>query len=149
MDSPTAINPQPRIDTLTVHAVTGAQGRRTEYAGTIWFGEPPKLGGFLVTTRTGAANIDTAIFLPDSLPYRTDMAAQALVACTIAVQSAASEAHQFIASQAALVADPRNPAVSWVSIHLEAFAYTPVALSYRVDVIVPPEAVMAGDAPSG
>ncbi len=149
MEQPTSIEPQPRIDTLVTDVATGAQRRRTEYSGTVWFGSRPQLTGFGAITRGGAARIDTAFFLPDSIPYRADAASVALITCSIALQSADSEGHQFIDRRASLVVDPRNPVVSWLQLQLLAMTRIPVAVSYRVDVIVPPDVAGPGDTPAG
>jgi hypothetical protein len=149
MDNPTELLAQPRIDTLAVDAVSGATRRRTEYAGTAWFGARPQLTGFGAVTRSQAVQIQSPFFLPDSLPYRSELAGTALVVCTVAVQSAPDEAHQVLEARAALVADPRNPVVSWLQVQLVAIARTPIAISYRVDVLVPPEGVFSTDAPAG
>lgn len=135
MDNLTSIEPQPRIDTLVTTATGSRRRRRTEYSGTVWFGSRPELGS-VVVTHTGSARIDTAFFLPDSLPYSPDAARDALIACSIAIQSAESESHQFIDRRAALIPDPRGAAVSWVQVQLLAVTRTPVAVSYRVDVLV-------------
>lgn len=149
MDSPTSVEPQPRVDTLVTEATTGAIGRRTEYSGTIWFGGRPQFTGFGMVTRSQAAWIETPFFLPDSLPYHPDAAAAAVIVASVAIQSAPDEGHQLAEYRAALVADPRNPAVAWVQLQLRAGLHTPTAVSYRVDVIVPPEAVLVADPAAG
>jgi len=146
--TPTSIEPQPRIDTL-VTGISGAVGRRTEYSGSVWYGDRPDLGGRVVINRTVGARLDEPFFLPDSLPYRTGMAATALVACSVAVESAVEENHQLVRHAAALVPDPRDASLSWVQVTLVGQLYLPVAFSYRVDVIVPPEAVAGGSAADG
>lgn len=149
MEQPTSVEPQPRIDTLVVDAMTGGQRRRTEYTGTAWYGSRPDIDGLVMVTRTGASRLEQPFFLPDSLPYRSDMAASALVACSVAIQSAADETHQLVDYRAFLAPDPRNPAVSWLQLQLRAFTRTPIAVSYRVDVVAPPEAVGPAAAATG
>jgi hypothetical protein len=141
MDNPIAVEPQPRIDTLTTDAASGTQLRRTEYAGTVWFGGKPQLTGYGTITMSQAARVQTPFFLPDSLPYRAGTGV--LIAMTVAVQSAPDEAHQVLEYKAELVPDPRNPAVAWVQVHVLAAIRTPTALSYRVDVLVEPGGVLA------
>jgi hypothetical protein len=140
MDNPIAVEPQPRIDTLTTDAMTGTQLRRTEYSGTVWFGGKPQLTGYGAITMSQGARVQTPFFLPDSLPYRTGT--QVLLAMSVAVQSAPDEAHQVVEYKAELVPDPRNPAVAWVQVHVIAAIRTPTALSYRVDVLVEPSSVV-------
>jgi hypothetical protein len=148
MDNPIEVEPQPRIDTLVVDASTGAQRRRTEYSGTVWFGGGrPQFTSFGTVTRSQAARVESPFYLPDSLPYRADAASSAVVAVSVAVQSAPDHAHQVVQYRAALVADPRNPVVAWVQVQLLAAIHIPTAISYRVDVLVPPEVVLAGEAP--
>jgi hypothetical protein len=146
MTGPTSIEPQPCIDTVVMSAVTGSTGRRTEHTGSVWDGERPDLGGFMVVNRTATARIAEPCSLPDSLPYRTDLVSSALIACSVAIESAVAEDHQLVNHRAVLVADPRNPSVSWLQLELAGMLRAPVAVSYRVDVLVPPEAVVAGDA---
>jgi hypothetical protein len=149
MSSPTSVEPQPRIDTLVTDAVTGAAVRRTEYRGTAWYGSRPNVGSVMVTTTMGTARIETPFFLPDSLPYRADLAGSAVIVVSVAVQSAADETHQLIDYRATLEPDPRNPQVAWVRLELRAFTWTPTAVSYAVDVLVSPEAVLAAGTPGG
>jgi hypothetical protein len=140
--NPIEVVPNPRIDTLVVDAASGLQRRRTEYTGTVWFAGRPSLSGMTVSR---LAQIESPFFLPDSLPYRTDLVGTALVACSVAIESAVDEDHQLARHGATLAPDPRDPAVSWVQLELVGRFKSPLAVSYRVDVIVPPEAV----APSG
>ena len=136
------VEPQPRLDTLVVDAVTGEQRRRTEYSGTVWFGHRPEATRFGVVTRTQAANIGTPFFLPDSLPYRADIAAHALVVCNVALRAAAEEIHHILDARAGMVTDPRNPAVAWLQLQVVANGYIPLAVGYRIDVLVAPGAVL-------
>ncbi len=149
MSSPTSVEPQPRVDTLATDAVTGAAVRRTEYRGTAWYGSRPNVGSVMVATSMGSARIETPFFLPDSLPYRADVAGSALIAVSVAVQSAADEAHQLIDYRATLEPDPRNPQVAWVQLQLRAFTRTPTAVSYEVHVLVPPQDILTSDSPAG
>src|SRR5262245_35408225 len=139
------VEPQPRIDVLVTDAATGAQRRRTTYCGTVWFGGTrPQVTGMGVITRSQPAMVQSPWYLPDSLPYRVDAAGSALVAVTVAIQSAPDEAHQVIAYRAGLEVDPRNPAVAWLQVQVQAAIRMPTAVSYRVEVVVPPDAVLAG-----
>lgn len=44
------IHPMPaqRIDTVVADPVTGDQRRRTDYAGTVWYGDRPQITGAMV-----------------------------------------------------------------------------------------------------
>jgi hypothetical protein len=144
MDNPIAVEPQPRVDTLVIDAGTGASRRRTEYSGSVWFGGKPTMTGFGIMTTSRAAQVQTPFYLPDSLPYR--VGTPSLIAVSVAVQSAPDEGHQVMEYQAQLVPDPRNPVVAWVQLQVLAGIRTPTAVSYRVDVLVPPDGVLT-DAP--
>jgi hypothetical protein len=148
MDTSFSMELQPRIDMLVTDAVSGAQRRRTEYAGAAWFGDKPQLTGFGMVSRTRVVKVDEPFFLPDSLPYRSDLTASAVLVVSVSVQSTPAESQDVMECRAALVPDPRNPAVSWIQVQLLAWIHTPTAISYRVDVLVPPEAVL-GDRPAG
>jgi hypothetical protein len=149
MDNPIQVEPQPRIDTLVIDAVTGEQRRRTEYTGTVWFGPRPQATRFGVVTHTRAANIGSPFYLPDSLPYRADTAMEALVVCTVALRAAAEEIHHILDTRAGLVTDARNPAVAWLQVQVVANGYIPIAVSYRVDVLVAPDAILGSGPEAG
>jgi hypothetical protein len=124
---------QPRIDTLVIDAASGSQRRRTEYTGTVWFGGRANVAGATVVR---LAKIESPFFLPDSLPYRPDPLNDAQVVASVAVQGASDGEHQVAEARAALVADPRNPVVCWVQLQVVGRAAVPLAVSYRVDVLV-------------
>ena len=104
---------------------------------------------FGIVTRTQPATIGSPFFLPDSLPYRADVATQALVVCNVALRAAAEEIHHIMDARAGMVADPRNPAVAWLQVQVVANGFIPIAVSYRVDVLVAPDAVLGSGPPSG
>ena len=134
--------PQPRIDTVVTDAASGSERRRTEYTGTVWFGGRPSLGGATVFR---LAKIESPFFLPDSLPYRPDPLNDAQVVASVAIQGATEGEHLIVEVRAALVADPRNPVVCWVQLQIIGRAAVPVAVSYRVVVLV----AMNGILPEG
>lgn len=103
MDSPISVEPQPRIDTLVIDAPTGAQRRHIEYSGAVWFGGRPEITSFGLVMMSRGAQVQSPFFLPDSLPYRADAAASALVAITVAIQSAPDDGHQVLEIRAVLV----------------------------------------------
>jgi len=142
------VEPQPKIDTLVTDAATGAGLRRTEYSGTAWFGDKPQVGPMMVV-RTQPAIAQSPFFLPDSLPYRAETATAAVLAVTVAIQSAPDGSHQVTEVRANLAADPRNPAVAWVQVQLLAGITVPLGVSYRVDVLVLPGAVLTSEPPAG
>lgn len=131
--------PQPRIDVL----VTAADGsgrtlRRTEYHGTVWYGGRPQL-----THRAQAATvsgISTPFWIPDSLAYRTDGAASAVVTASVGLQSIQT-AGQVIDVSAALHPHPGRAGHSFVLFSLQASAVLPLGLSYHAVVVADVEAV--------
>jgi hypothetical protein len=145
MTYPTSVEPQPRIDTLVTDAATGATLRRTEYRGTAWYGKRPEVGSVAVSSTMRTAQVDAPFYLPDSLPYRADLTATAIIAVSVAIQAAADETHYVIDYRGLLGPDPRNPQVAWAQLQLLAFTRTPTAVNYRVDVLVPPDAVLTAD----
>jgi len=134
--------PQPRIDTLITDAVTGLQRRRTEYRGTVWFGGRPQTTGYGTLAVGRGARIETPFFLPDSLPYRPDPLEDAVVSCTVALQSVAGEGPQILEARAGLVPDPRNAAVCWMQLQVTAAGQVPMAVAYHVIAVVALNALM-------
>ena len=69
------VEPQPRIDTL-VRLPDGADARRTDYVGTVWFDGKPEVSGLMLRRAANAPrgirtpNFSTSFFLPDSLAYK-------------------------------------------------------------------------------
>ena len=144
MQNPIEVEPQPRIDVLVTDAATGGQLRRTTYAGTVWFGGRPQVGGGVMITRSQMAVVQSPFYLPDSLRYRADQIASALIAITVAVQSSPEHSHHVASAQARLDPDSRNPAVAWLQVQLLAAVATPTGISYRVEVVAPPDTVLPG-----
>lgn len=144
-ESTIEVLPQPRLDSVIVEAASGMQRRRTEYAGTAWFGGRPEAAGYAVHATSAVAAIESPFFLPDSLPYRPDPLEDAQVACSIAIQGAEDGYHQVLSYRAGLVPDPRNAAVCWLQIQISARARTPFAVGYRVVAVVAMNAVMTAD----
>jgi hypothetical protein len=132
--------PQPRVDTLVTDAATGEQRRQTEYSGTVWLGGRPEITGFGSVSRGGLASIESPFVLPDSLPYVASRTGDAIVACTIATQSA-TDAAQTVDYRAGLVADPGGGDLAWLQPQIIAVAQVPLGVSYRVVVRVALDAV--------
>jgi hypothetical protein len=132
--------PQPRVDMLVTDAATGKQLRQTEYSGTVWFGGRPEITGFGSVSRGGLASIDSPFVLPDSLPYVASRTGDAVVACTVATQSAFA-ASQIANYRAGLVPDPRGGDLAWLQVQIVAVAQVPLGVSYRVLVQVALDAV--------
>lgn len=133
------VDPQPRIDVLCEDAATRDPRRLTTYAGTAWYGGRLNLSGSVNIYQT--AVIGTPFFVPDSLPYDPAQISRATVSVTVAMQGAGSEMFGMVA-QAGLVPDPEGRPVAWLQVHATGKAQVPMAISYRVDVIGPPQMVL-------
>ena len=132
---------QPRLESLVTDALSGEQRRQTEYSGTVWFGGRPEITAMGIVTRGGGARIESPFFLPDSLPYVGSRAGEAIVTCTVALQSQ-TEGAQVLDYRAALAPDPRGGDVAWLQLQVSAYGRVPLAISYRIVVRVPPEAIV-------
>jgi hypothetical protein len=140
---PTVIEvvPQPRID-LLVDTPDGTRRRRTEYAGTVWYGGRPQLTAMGAMSMTQGARIESPFFLPDSLPYRADALDGAVLQCTVAAANISDHVYLF-ENEASFVTDPSG-APTWVQVRVLATARVPLALSYRVIALTSLDAVTEG-----
>jgi hypothetical protein len=134
--------PTERIDTIVTDPVSGEQRRRTDYAGTVWYGGRPEIG----RPRQGAlAEITTPVWLPDSHAYEPEAVADAQVQASAAVQSvwiqSAGGALQIFEVNAALGEDSQNSGALRVCLTVTAEANLPLGVAYRVTVICGPEAL--------
>jgi hypothetical protein len=123
--------PQPRVDTFVEDANTGVKRRRTEYSGTLWYGEPPALGRVRVFASQPMQD-DTPVFLPDSLQYRRSELADGVVSCTVGIQALTSEGTHIVHASADWVDDPRTEDVCWIQVRLVVAGAAPLGVSYRV-----------------
>ena len=136
------ISPVParRIDTVVADPVTGEQRHRTDYAGTVWFGERPQMMRGIVISRGGAAQITTPFWLPDSHAYEAEAAGDAQVQASASVQSTVDHC-QILEVGAALGEDPKRSRTLLVYVAVTAAARLPLGIAYRVTVICGPEAL--------
>ena len=136
------ISPVPgeRIDTVVTDPVTAERRRRTDYAGTVWYGGRPQMTGGMVMGRGGAAQITTPFWLPDSHVYDAAMAADAQVQASAAVQSMV-EYCQILDVSAGLGEHPQDSGALLVYVAVTAAARVPLGGAYRVTVICGPEAL--------
>ena len=132
---PSQATHQPRVDTVVADPVTGAQRRRGDYHGTVWFG-----GG---RTRGEIAE-DAAFFLPDSLPYWRNRLDDALLSCSVALQVQSGYPNRIDDPHAAWVPDPRVDGLAWIQLSFAVEGRDPLAVSYRVVALCSPEAVATG-----
>jgi hypothetical protein len=136
--------PAQRIDMIVTDPASGEKRRRTDYAGTVWFGGQPEfIGGY---PRPGVdTEIRTAFWLPDSHKYESGAGGDALVQASAAVQAAMATSYggYFLIREvdAALGEDPQNSGALLVFVTVIAFATLPLGVTYRVTVICGPEAL--------
>ena len=131
-----------RLDMVVADPVTGERRRRTDYAGTVWYGGRPQMTGGMVMSRGGAAQITTPFWLPDSHVYEPAAAADAQIQATAAIQSS-TDYGQILEVHAALGGDPQNSDALLVYMAVTAAARVPFGASYRVTVICAPEALQS------
>jgi hypothetical protein len=129
----TQARPQPRIDTLVNDPATGAERRRSDYTGTVWFGA----GGMV----RGAVREDARFFLPDSLPYWRARLDDAVAACSVAIQVQTGYPNSIVDPHVAWVPDPRNDDLAWLELTFSVEGRDPLAVSYRVTAVCNPTAV--------
>jgi hypothetical protein len=132
--------PQPRVDVLVDDAGGGGPRRLTTYAGTVWVGGRMDLAGRMNMFRHG--RVDTPFFVPDSLPYDPAAVAHVQLSVTIGIQATGEDMFGVMA-QAVLVPDPGGQPPMWVQVQTQGTSRTPMAYSYRVDALSPPDVVLA------
>ena len=137
-----SVVPAQRIDTVVADAVSGQQRRRTDYAGTVWYGGRPQMGRPLPA---GDAEIATPFWLPDSHMYEREAVGDAQLQASAAVQSALIQSSggsvQIFEVNAALGEHPQSNGALLVFMTVTAFASLPLGVAYRVTVICAPEAL--------
>lgn len=139
-DSMIEVYPQPRIDGF-VEDIGGERRRRTEYAGTVWYGGHPQITSMGAMSMNRNARIETPVFLPDSLPYVADRLAGATLQVTVGLVNTSDHAYLF-GTAARFVPDPSGRPV-WVQLHIQAAGYVPLAYDYRIVAVTDPAAVEA------
>ena len=135
--------PQPRIDVLVTAADgSGRPVRRTEYRGTVWFGGRPRLAAWgSVAKGPSSSGISNPFWLPDSLAYKADGAAGAVVAATASLQSVQATG-QVIEVNASLQPHPGRAGLAFVLFRIQAVAAVPLGISYQVVVLADPDLVV-------
>lgn len=133
--------PQPRID----HLVTGLDGaplRRTEHRGLAWYGGRQALQtSGMVTVSHQWAGVISPFWVPDALTYRSD--ARDRIVVTIHVGTIYVPDVCALASvEAHLGVNEHQPDQCRPYVHLQGSARIPVAVSYEVVVLAPPDAVV-------
>lgn len=137
--------PSQRLDTLVKDADSGDERRRTDYAGTVWYGGRPEIVGKHPLPGDAAAQINGTFWLPDSHVYEAAATAGADIQATAAVQgglaTSAGGNLLLLDFMSALGDDPSGSGTSRVYAALTAVASLPFGVSYRVTVICLPELV--------
>ena len=133
------LDPQPRVDVRVEDALTGEPRRLTAYAGTAWVGGRVDVAGRAMVIRYD--DIDVPFFLPDSLPYDPEQVGAAQLSVTVGFQVAGNDSFRVVA-RADLVPDPQGRPMSWVQVRVTGRSSIPAGLTYRVDVLGPPEIVL-------
>ena len=133
------VEPQPRIDVRVEDGASGEPRRLTTYSGLVWYGGRINVTGTSDSFHTD--RFDAPFYLPDSLPYDPARAALIQVAATVALQGTGGHWAGVLAT-GSVVPDPRGQPVAWVQVRLVGKGQIPIGLSYRVEVLVPPDAVM-------
>jgi hypothetical protein len=118
---------------LVTDPATGAQRRRSDYTGTVWFGGAGKI--------RVAVREDARLFLPDSLPYWRSRLDDAAVTCSVALQLQTGYPNAITDPHASWVPDPRNDDLAWLQMAFSVEGRDPLAVSYRVVAMCDPDAI--------
>ena len=135
-----AVAPAQRIDTLVADPASGEQRRRTDYAGTVWYGGRPQFVGSHPLPGKHA-RISASVWLPDSHTYAAGAAVQVQATAAVQAGMATSTGGDFMVldAGAALGADPQDSATMLVYLTVNAVASLPLGVAYRVIVVCVPE----------
>ena len=145
----TAFEPAQRIDTLVADPDSGEQRRRTDYAGTAWWGGRPQMVGRYPLPGQPAAHISAPFWLPDSLAYAPGAVRDAQVQATAAVQGGLATDSggnfEILDVMAALGEHTDAGGALRLYVGVTAVASLPFAVAYRVTVLCAPEMVRPGE----
>ena len=129
--SEVTVIPAQRIDT-SVADPSGAQRRRTDYAGTVWYGGRPQLIGDNARSGPGA-RLEAPFWLPDSHTYETsDVQIQATAAVQGGLVVSNGGSFMILEVGAALGEHPDGGLKLFVTV--VAVARLPLGVAYRVTV---------------
>jgi len=142
-DAPTVV-PSDRMDIVAADPVSGEPRRRTDYAGTVWYGGRPQMVGRHPLPGDNAAQINAPFWVPDSLTYESAAAANVTIQATAAVQGGLATTSggnfQILEVTAALGEGPGDGGLR-LFVAVTAVASLPFGVAYRVSVSCAPEAV--------
>jgi hypothetical protein len=133
------VDPQPRIDILAEDGITRDPRRVTTYSGTAWIGGRLNLADRVIMMRYD--DVDVPFFVPDSLPYDPGQVALAQLSVTVGFQVAGNDSFRVVA-RADLVPDPEGRPMSWLQVRVTGRTSIPAGVTYRVDVVGPPQMVL-------
>lgn len=136
--------PSQRIETLVADPETREPRRRTDYAGTTWYGgRPQHTDGVLLPGRH--ANIETPFWVPDSHQYEPGTAGDVQIQVSAAVQGGmagnSGGYFQILQVSAALAEVPHTDGALRIYVAVAAVASLPFGVAYRVTVVCAPEGV--------
>jgi len=137
-----------RVDSLVTDPDSGEQRRRTDHAGTVWYGGRPQLiSGRHPLPGDTAAQISSSFWLPDSHAYDAVAGESVQIQATASVQgglaTTAGGNLLILDVSASLAAHPHVSDTALVYVTVNAAASLPFGVAYRVIVICAPEIVRA------
>ena len=137
-----AVTPAQRVDSLVTDPDSGEQRRRTDYAGTVWYGGPPQLLGRHPLPGDTAAQISSSSWLPDSHAYDAAAGEGVQIQATASVQgglaTTAGGNLLILDVSASLGANPHDSGTTLVYVTVNAAASLPFGVAYRVIVMCAP-----------
>jgi hypothetical protein len=137
-----AIAALPRVDCVTAAVDTGEPRRLTIYSGTISAGPPASVLGSPVSFGVGGRVVyQGPLWIPDSLPHRTDRLADSAAALQLGLLVAGGEIPSGVQGAAAFAPDPRGGENNWLQITLDAHLRAGMVTSYQIVVLTPTDAV--------
>ena len=141
------VTPAQRVDSLVTDPETGEQRRRTDHAGTVWYGGLPQFVGRHPLPGDTAAQISSSFWLPDSHAYDAAAGESVQIQATASVQgglATTSGGNLLILDvSAGLGANADGSGTTLVYVTVNAVASLPFAVAYRVIVICAPETLRA------
>jgi hypothetical protein len=144
MNTMVEVEPQPRIDTV-VRLPDGAEARRTEYVGTVWFDGKPDISGMLLRRAANAPrgirtpNFATSFFLPDSLAYKRATLGNSTLSTSVVLQGS-GETGAIVDAAATFTDDPCG-SPTWIQVHVRGHLGWPAGVGYRIVALTSIDAV--------
>ena len=141
------VAPAQRVDSIVTDPDSGEQRRRTDYAGTVWYGGRPQLVGRHPLPGDIAAQISSSFWLPDSHAYDAAAGESVQIQATASVQgglaTTAGGNLLILDVSASLAANPQDSGTALVYVTVNAAASLPFGVAYRVIVICAPGVLRA------